>query len=81
LVKNLYHKNRCDRTDDKDKNVTIVETSSHCAVFFIDEVEYDNPILNHPKILKAVMMNLHMSLSEVIHRFSGFDKEFVEQAV
>ena len=57
-----------------------VKNSACCEIFSLNKIEYDNPILNHPTILKALTIALQVGTSEIIDRFSGFDKLFVEQA-
>jgi hypothetical protein len=48
--------------------------------FMVNKIIHDNPILNHPKILKEISIKCGMSESELINIFSSFDKLFVEEA-
>ena len=60
---------------------TCCEKLKDCMIFSITEIKYDNPILNHPEMLKTLTNNLSRSLSfwEVVDRVNNFDKEFVEE--
>jgi len=54
---------------------------SSCVILTINEIKYDNPILNYPEILKTLTDNLASSLSfwKVVDRVNSFDREFVEE--
>ena len=49
-------------------------------VYIMNQMEYDNPLLNHPEILKELSMKFGITESEVINIFSSFDKAFVEES-
>jgi hypothetical protein len=62
----------CNLTQDLDKEPS-------CMIFSLTNIEYDNPILNHPEIIKTLANNLSMSFSLVIDKVSDFDKDFVRE--
>jgi len=55
------------------------EGESSCMIFSVTDIEYDNPILNYPEIIKTLTNNLSMNYFEVVDKVSGFDKDFVRE--
>ncbi len=49
-----------------------------CIIFMV-KIEYDNPILNYPEIIKTLTSNLSMNFFEVIDKVSTFDKDLVRE--
>ena len=37
-----------------------------CVIFTVDKIKYDNPLLNHPELLKVLVSSLNLSLSKVL---------------
>ncbi len=62
-------------------DVQPVLKKSSCIILTINEIKYDNPILNYPEMLKTLTDNLASSLSfwKVVDRVNSFDREFVEE--
>ena len=48
-------------------------------IFSVTDIEYDNPILNYPEIIKTLINNLSMNYFEVIDKVSNFDRDFVRE--
>ncbi|WPX99760.1 Putative GTP-binding and tetratricopeptide repeat-containing protein (plasmid) [Candidatus Megaera polyxenophila] len=63
-----YRQNRDDAQSQLDK----------CIIFMV-KIEYDNPILNYPEIIKTLTNNLSMNYFEVIDKVSTFDRDFVRE--
>ena len=65
--------------EDHAQPTTVVKQSSCCQIFSINNIRYDNELLNHPGLIKE--LSADYSFSDILDLSVGLDQSLVSQAI